>query len=649
MRKLILIIAVLFSMCCGPLVHGGNLQIPSFFSDHIVLQRDMPVKVWGHSQPGSQVAVTLLNTRVEQTTITLDDGSWEIELPAQKAGGPYELCIKSGEESHVISDVLFGEVWLCSGQSNMEFKVKEAQNAEREIACANYPMIRSLNVPHVLSNQPQSEVNTQWQVCSPATVGNFTAVGYFYARELYKTLNVPVGIINASWGSTGIRTWMSRSSFDTLPGSMKEDYDSLALNDFDQFERRNAEYKKLYAEDLANDRGLAEEWYNPETDFSAWKEINVPCAWVSTELGHTLGNVWYCRTFQLPAMYEGCSATLSLGKVDDGDETWVNGVKVGESQGPDKRRIYQIDAHLLKPGENTIVVKVNNSSYTGGFIGLHEDYYLDIATSGKLRIPLSGKWKFRKSAASIDYGYVEILPNVAPSLLYNAMIRPFVKYGIKGVIWYQGEHDTRRARDYRTMFPVLIRDWRGAWGYDFPFLWVSLANMDEEDEIPRKSPWAELREAQTKTLSEPHTGQAVIYDIGDAHNIHPVNKQEVGRRLALIARNKVYGERDLVCEGPVCDSWRKRGDCIEVSFRVSKSGLCVKNNKYGYVTGFSIAGEDKQFHWAKARIEGNKVIVYSEKVKNPVAVRYAWANNPGANLCNRDGLMAVPFRSDSWE
>lgn len=625
----------------------AEIRLSGVFGDNMVIQRDTPVKIWGWGDKGESVAVHF-NGQHRKTKV-MKNGRWEVELEKMPFGGPYEMTVAGRKNTIRIGNILIGDIWFCSGQSNMEFQVKEAYNAAGEIESADYAMIRSLNVPRTISALPQENVKAQWEVCSPSVVGNFTAVGYFYARELYKRLRIPIGIIHSSWGATGVRTWTSRSAFDALPQYMKADYNQLALTDYNRFQELNTEKRNQFEIALKNDKGMAERWYIPSTDITSWSEMRVPCAWVSTELGRSVGNVWYCYKIQLSERAADKPAILSLGIIDDGDMVWVNGVKVGEGYGADKRRIYDIPEKLLVNGENTITVRVNNSSYTGGFIAEPEDYYLEIKAKGKLRYPLAGKWKYRKSAASVDFGYVEIGPNIAPSLLYNAMVHPFIKFKIRGAIWYQGEHDTGRAYAYRTMFPNLIRDWRHQWGYEFPFFWVSLANMNPEDAVPKDSPWAELREAQTMTLSLPQTGQAVIYDIGDAYNIHPVNKQEVGRRLALVAMNKVYGEETLVCGGPTYKSFEKRGDKIIVSFNGTESGLYTKNNKYGYVTGFSIAGEDKKFEWAKAYIQGDKVVVFSDKVKNPVAVRYAWANNPGANLCNKEGLLVVPFRTDSWK
>lgn len=626
---------------------SAEIRISGVFNDHMVIQRDAPVKVWGWGDKGESITVTL--NRQSRKTKVNNSGYWELQLKEMAYGGPYEMTVAGWSNKIRIKNILIGDIWICSGQSNMEFQVKTSDNAPKEIETANYPMIRSLNVSRTVSALPQEDISDKWEICSPSTVGNFTAIGYFYARELHKRLNIPIGIIHSSWGATGVRTWTSRTAFNTLPPIMGSDYNQLALNDYNQFQKNNTENKKRFQEAFTNDIGMSEKWYDSCTDMSSWKEINLPRAWMGTELGVSLGHVWYCKKIDLSEKVIGASGTLSLGIIDDTDIVWINGVKVGEGYGSDTRRIYDIPKGVLKSGENTITIRVTNSSHTGGFISEPENYYLKTRGNYPFHFPLSERWRYQKSTVSMDYDYMEIGPNIAPSLLYNSMIHPFVKFRIKGAIWYQGEHDTVRAYAYRTMFPNLIKDWREQWGYEFPFYWVSLTNVNSEDVEPKDSRWAELREAQTMTLALPQTGQAVIYDIGEAYNVHPTNKQEVGRRLALVAMNKTYDEKSVVCDGPVYKSFQREGNKIVVSFENKGGKLCTRNNKYEYVTGFSIAGADQKFQWAKASIQDNKVIVFSDKVKEPVAVRYAWANNPGANLYNEVGLPATPFRTDSWE
>jgi len=624
-----------------------NVKFAGIFGDNMVLQRDAPVKIWGKADKGEQV---ILKFSGQQKKAKADkNGYWEVTLDEMKFGGPFELSAQGKSNTVTLKNILIGDVWICSGQSNMEFRVKSAFNAQKDIENADYPQIRSVNVPRTIEGKTLEDIDVKWEVCSPATVGNFTAVGYFYARELYKKLNIPIAIVNASWGATGVRTWTSRDAFDKLPDNTKADYDQLALNDFEKFTSINEQNKIKYLEAEKNDVGLKEKWYDPKTDISSLKELNVPGAWVSTELGRTLGNVWYFKQIELPEKVAGEPAKISLGIIDDGDVVWVNGVKVGEGYGYNVRRIYDIPKDVLRKGENRIAIKVNNSSSTGGFIAEPTDYYLQTEGQYQFRYSLSGKWKIRKSAASIDYGFAEIQPNIAPSLLYNTMINPFIKFRIKGAIWYQGEHDTVRGYMYRMLFPAMINDWRDKWGYEFPFYWVQLANMNAEDVVPRNSGWAELREAQTMTLSLPQTGQAVIYDIGNPLDVHPTNKQDVGARLALVAFNKTYSYKDIIYGGPTFKSYKVEGDKVIVSFDNVGSGLCTRNNKYEYLTGFMIAGKDQKFEWTKAYIQDDKVIVFSNKVKNPVAVRYAWSDNPVANLYNKEGLLAVPFRTDSWK
>jgi len=638
-------VLILGFVCLQPVF--PNVKLAGIFGDNMVLQRDEPVRIWGQADTGEKVAVRFNGQQKKATTGK--NGYWEVTLSAMKFGGPFELTVEGKNSTVRLKNVLIGDVWICSGQSNMEFQVKNAFNAQKDIENADYPLIRSVNVPRTIEGKPLEDIQVTWEVCSPATVGNFTAVGYFYARELYKKLNIPIAIINASWGATGVRTWTSRDAFDRLPDNTKADYDQLALTDFEKFTSINDQNKIKFLEAEKNDIGLKEKWYDPSTDISSLKEMNVPGAWVSTELGRTLGNVWYFKKIELPEKVAGDAGKISLGIIDDGDVVFINGIKVGEGKGYNVRRIYDIPENVLREGENLIAVMVNHASFPGGFIARREDYYLETKGKYKFNYPIAGKWKMKKSAASIDYGYAEIQPNIAPSLLYNTMINPFIKFRIKGAVWYQGEHDTVRGYMYRTLFPALINDWREKWGYMFPFYWVQLPNMNAEDAVPRNSGWAELREAQTMALSLPETGQAVTYDLGNPNDVHPANKQDVGARLAFVALNKTYGKSDIPYKGPTFRSYEVNGDKVIIFFDNTGSGLCTKNNKYEYLTGFMISGENQKFEWAKAYIHENKVIVFSDKIKNPVAVRYAWSDNPVANLYNKEGLLAVPFRTDSWK
>jgi len=625
----------------------ADVKLPGYFSDNMVIQRDAPVKIWGWADKNENVSIRFngksLNTKAG------NNGTWEVTLPAMAFGGPYTMTVKGKNNSIELSNILIGDVWYCGGQSNMEWNVKNSMNAAKEIEMADYPQIRSLRAPNIISPVPLENFDAKWEICSPETAGNFTAVGYFFARKLYQELNVPIGIINVSWGGTGVETWTSKDSYDKMPQNAKIKYDiDLSENtDFDAFFKVQAEKRNAFFNALKNDIGLTERWFEPSTGYSLWNDIETPKAWGSTkELNGLLGNMWYNFAVNLPEENAGKPATISLGKIDDDDILWINGVQIGSTQGYNIRRIYDVPAGILKAGTNNITIMVSSPAGEGGLLSAPDEYYLQINGGNNTNYSLTGVWKYKISTSNREYEFVETGPNMAPSLLYNGMTNPLINYRIKGAIWYQGEHNTNQSYAYRVLFPNLINNWRSKWGYQFPFYWVQLANFMAKDEFPAESGWAELREAQTMTLSLPETGEAVIIDIGEAEDIHPRNKQDVGLRLALIALNKDYGKNNIF-SGPTFKSYEINGDKVTITFENTGSGLCTPD-KYGYITGFAVAGQNKVFEWAQAYIYGNKVVVSSNKVKNPVAVRYLWGNNPDANLYNKEGLPARPFRTDSW-
>ena len=546
-----------------------------------------------------------------------------------------------------MNDILIGEVWLCSGQSNMEMAVHgwgSVYNYEQEIKDANYPQIRAFNVVKDISMKPKDNLGGTWQVCSPQTVSEFSAVAYFFARKLNKELNIPVGIINSSWGGTDIETWTSSDAFNSLPKKFRERYKDFKVDNFDEFAKTNEENKAQYLNALNNDPGISEKWYEPSFNTSAWNKMQLPQMWENV-IGNVDGIIWFKYNISLPKESEGKAATIDLSVIDDNDIVWINGIKIGETEGYAVKRSYKIPENVLKSGNNTIVVKITDNGGGGGIYGKAEQMYLQV--QGK-QYPLAGEWQYKESVTNRMYQFIDISPNMYYSLLYNGMINPITGLAIKGAIWYQGENNASQAYNYRTLFPTMINNWRTKWGHEFPFYWVQLASYTAKDDKPVNSEWAELREAQTMTLSLSQTGEAVITDIGDADDIHPRNKQDVGLRLALIALNKDYGKKDIVYSGPTFKAMNIEGNKAIISYNNTGKGLCVKN-KYGYVEGFAIAGADQKFEWAKAYIDGDKVVVYSEKIANPVAVRYSWANNPDVNLFNQEGLPAAPFRSDNWK
>jgi sialate O-acetylesterase len=472
-------------------ISEAQLKLPSFFSDHMVFQRGQRIKVWGTAEPGTTIIVSL-NGKTAKAKAD-GKGGWQVSLPAMKEGGPYEMEVRAGGERIVLKDIYIGEVWIASGQSNMQWSVSGSMNADAEIREANYPLIRLLQVPVKSSPQPQWDVECRWQVCSPQSVRDFSAVAYFFARELYKKLDVPIGIIHSSQGGTPAEAWISYKTLSSNP--------------------------KL--------KPLLEPWEKYDQDVERWRE-----------------------------------------EVEKAK-------KEGKPEPPH---------------------------------------------------PKAPQWEFWR-----------------PAGLYNAMIAPFTPFPIRGAIWYQGESNVGRAEEYSILFPAMIEDWRKAWGIGkFPFLFVQLANFMQRKPEPSESAWAELREAQTSALRLPNTGMAVAIDIGEANDIHPKNKQDVGKRLALAALAIAYGQK-IEYSGPMFERMEVEGNKARIFFKHTGSGLVCKGEK---LLGFAIAGEDKKFVWAEAKIEGDTVVVWSDKVEKPVAVRYAWADNPECNLYNREGLPAVPFRTD---
>lgn len=633
-----LLIAALLVPACLP----AKVKLPAIFGDNMVLQQNKTIEVWGWADKGETVEVSFRNQSYKVKTN--QSGNWAVSLPPCSSGGPYTLNVK-GKFNHIsLQNIAVGEVWLCSGQSNMEWIVKNVQNASVEISRANYPQIRAFNVVKAIGTEPKNDFGGNWQVCSPATVSDFSAVAYFFALNLYKELNIPIGIINSSWGGTDIETWISESAFNKLSDSFGKRYEGKKIDNIDQFLKDNSERKVAYQNAMQNDPGTAENWNLPQADISSWKTMPVPQLWEGI-LGDIDGIVWYSREVELPAEAAGKTAVIQLGPIDDNEITWINGKQIGHTEGYTANRQYSIPENILVAGTNRIAVKITDFSGGGGFYGRPDDMYIEV--NGQ-RYPLSGNWHYKEAVTNKQYNFVEPSPNMQPALLFNAMINPITRFPIAGAIWYQGENNAGQAYNYQTLFPALINDWRNQWHSAFPFYWVQLANYLPKDNRPTESAWAELRQAQSQTLSLPNTGQAVITDIGDANDIHPRNKQDVGRRLALIALNKTYGKAGIVYSGPTFQSMEINGNKAIITFDHLGSGL-MTTNKYGYVEGFTIAGKDKIFVWAKAYIEGDKIVVYSDQVEAPVAVRFAWANNPDVNLYNREGLPASPFRTDDWK
>lgn len=659
MKKLLtimkkLFICILWLYCCSLYVNieaEAKVSLPVIFGDNMVLQQNADVPLWGKAAPGKTVQVKTSWDKKSYKTVAGEDGKWKVVVKTQSYGGPYEITISDGK-SLTLQNIMLGEVWLCSGQSNMEMPLAgwgRIKNYEQEIANANYPNIRLFQVSRATAYTPLDDCQaTGWNPCSPAVIPEFSATAYFFARNLYEKYHIPVGLIHTSWGGTFAEAWTSTEALKSMPSF------EYAATQIENKAPEIAELRKNYAAEkkawdekfAASDIGMHKgKWFNPSLDDSAWKQMHVPGLWEEQGLPGFDGLIWFRKHIDVPASWKGKELLLSLGGIDDDDITYFNGVEIGRGKYGTSRN-YKVPAKLVKEKDNVIAVRVLDSGGNGGFYGDKQDLKLTLSDGNS--IALAGDWKYN---ISIDMKNFDPIPQdyndpYHPGVLFNAMVHPLIPYTIRGAIWYQGEANTWRAYQYRDLLPVMIQDWRRRWNNDFPFYIVQLAAYTDIKENPEESDWAELREAQLKTLNLENTGMAVTIDIGDAKDIHPKNKQEVGRRLALIAMADVYGEK-IEYSGPLYDSYRIEGDTIRIRFTHVESGL--KTSDGGELKGFAIAGPDHKFYWAEARIDGQDVLVYSPQVKMPVAVRYAWANNPVCNLYNGAGLPASPFRTDDWD
>jgi sialate O-acetylesterase len=649
LKSIVLIALFIFS---SQLVQS-KILLPSVFSDNMVLQQKTNAAIWGKATAGKAVKITVSWNKINYGTITDASGNWKIKVATPGYGGPYTITISDGELL-VLNNVLIGDVWICSGQSNMEMPLAgwgKILNNEKEIAEAKFPNIRLLQADHITSNSPINDAkvaNGGWQECSPKYIAEFSSTAYFFAHEVYEKTKIPIGLIHTSWGGTIAEAWTSAESLKKMTdfSAAVDKIQKSAKNPSTiSYEEKVQNWVKTITEKDSGYQAGQAKWASAET--TNWKNMTLPTLWEDAALKNFDGIVWFTKKITLPENWKTNGVKLNLGTIDDNDITFVNGVKVGETVGYNVGRSYVIPANLLKDGENTITVRVFDSGGGGGVYGEAKD--LNLTNNKTEKISLAGDWKYK---VGLDFKNVEAKPYEEdgpnrPTVLYNAMIHPYLQFSIKGAIWYQGESNADRAYQYRELFPVMIKDWRQKWGQgDFPFYFVQLANFMQVDNAPVESAWAELREAQQKTLGLPNTGMATIIDIGDAKDIHPKNKQEVGRRLALIALAKTYGQK-INYSGPVYQSSKVEGKQIRLTLGNTENGL--KSADGAALSGFAIAGVDKKFYWAKATIQGNQIVVSSDQVANPVAVRYAWGNNPVANMTSNDGLPASPFRTDTWQ
>lgn len=636
MRKQLLLLFMTFSICTY-----ANVRLPKIFADDMVLQRNKLIPIWGWADANEKIEIKF-NNQIKRTKAD-KNGKWTLRLDSENAGGPYELSVK-GKNKIIIKNVLVGEVWICSGQSNMEFRVSQAENAEQEIKNANFPSIRQFTVSRDLNSLPKDDVKAgKWEVCNRSTVGNFTAVGFFFAKKIWEELKIPIGLIHTSWGATNSETWTSREGFESSD-EFKEMIAGMPNVNLDSISKVSIKPVIKRVETLQGSKinpAIVGKYKELAFDDSNWPQLNVPEVWESQSLGEFDGVVWLRKTILLSANEAGKAGLIELSKIDDKDISYVNGVEVGRNNNWDVKRKYSIPEGILREGTNVISIRVDDNGGGGGIYSESDEFKITI---GDKIIPLKGNWKYQVESVKSDIG-----TNSYPSLLYNAMINPLIPYAFEGVLWYQGESNTSRAQQYKKAFPLLIADWRKKWNQgDFPFYFVQLSSFNASNGNSNNgSIWAELREAQSQTLQLPNTGMCITTDIGNPIDIHPSNKQDVGKRLAAIALKNVYNQ-NRICKGPTYKSMEIQGEKIIVSFDNLGSGLSTPD-KYGYVKGFEIAGSDKVFYFAKAQIVDDKVMIFSEKVANPVAIHFGWADDASDNnLYNKEGFPADSFRTDNW-
>ena len=639
------IVLLLSLLVCGSLT--AAVKLPSIVGNGMVLQRDVELKIWGWADPGEPVTVSFRGN--QYTTTTDDEGRWQVAMGPLSIGDPASMVISGNDNSVTLEDIRVGDVWVCSGQSNMTHQFNRWQERyAKEIAASENSEIRQFRVPTkpVLSGPLEDIPGLEWKLANPQNLLDFTVIGYFHAKKLYDRYHVPQGIIMTCVGGTRIEAWTSEEGFSEFP----EQLETIELNkDAAYVERVNAEAKaaREAAIPVPADKGLTGDlkWYDPAYTPLNWKRINIPGYWEDQGIRDLNGAVWYRREIEIPESMIGKEVKVKLGRIVNADELYVNGEKVGNTTYEYPQRCYTIPAGLLKPGKNLFVIRVVNFYGKGGFVP-DKPYCLE---AGGQKIDLKGYWEYKvgevyRPAGSFPQG---INAQDQPASLYNGMIAPYINYAVRGILWYQGESNAGNPGPYYQLLPNLIQDWRNKWGLgDIVFLIAQLPNFMEVNYLPEESNWAIMREAELVTAQNtPNTGIGVNIELGEWNDIHPGNKKPVGERLALQAMKLSYGDNDIVASGPVFRSQEIKDGKIVLSFDSVGSGLVSSNGEA--LAHFAIADNDKKFVWGEAVIEGDEVVVSSEEVPNPKYVRYAWADNPDfANLANKEGLPATPFRTD---
>lgn len=618
---------------------SAKVVLPKFFSNHMVLQRDAPITIYGWAAAGKTVKITFNNKDVE--TKANASGEWSIDFQEQKAGGPFKMTITE-DNTITFKDIYIGDVWFCSGQSNMAWKLEDALNGKEELSKASFKKIKLLQVPRTMAGIPQKDIEKgQWETCSTESAKGFSAVAYFFGRALYRDYNVPIGLINSSWGGTNIEAWMSEDIMGKHESAKKVIAEMRNINFSKVIQNYNKDFKNW--EDNADklDLGIQVRWFDNSFDRSLWKTINLPTVWSVAKITPSDGIVWVSRTFELSGKdLAQKELILSIGRVDNEDVTYVNGKIVGGSKIKDLDRFYTIPENLFTIGKNTITIRVKNNGDIGGFRSANEALYLKTALQ---RISLAGEWKYEIGTKNIEEVPLRQHPTKYLTSLYNGMVAPFIGIKIKGVIWYQAEANSKNATQYADLFKEMITDWRKKWKVDYPFIFAQLPNYANQN-----NRWVTLRESQAKALELKNTGMAVLIDAGIDDNIHPIHKQVVGKRMATIAGNLAYGKKDRTASAPIFENYKTEGNTIVVTF---KNGVFAAETPKSGIAGFAISGKDKKFYPANSSLQSDMktLKLSSDKVSDPKEIRYLWEDAPGKiMLYNKDGLVTPPFRTDDF-
>lgn len=644
LRYLSILVTSLFCLC--PFARA-DVSLPKILSDNAILQRDSHVTIWGWADTGEQVSVWVDGKELAQTQSK--DGNWAVKFKSLPAGGPHRLEVR-GNNSVTLNNVYFGDVWVASGQSNMQTPMSRVEpRFPEDVTSANYPLLREFTVPREFKfdGEAQDYSGGDWQATTPESVRNHSAVGYYFGRTLEQSEQVPIGIIGANFGGSAAECWLNLEALEAYPDIHKKAA-SYGNAEFLQSlkEADNKDIDGWHTDINSTDKGINEKtpWFAPSYNHKNWKTINVPGLWADQGIAPMSGVVWFRRTVELtPAQAKIAKekpSRLRLGTITDSDITYVNGTQVGTTGYKYPPRRYHVEPGLLKAGKNTLTIRVRVDENAGDFVP-ETPYYLEVDDH---KIDLTGPWYYKIGTVTQPQPPRRFTPWNEPLGCYNAMMAPLFNMAIKGVIWYQGESNTGRAKQYEKMFPQLIQLWRDEWDQgDVPFFYVQLPNFKPAAPQPSESDWAELRFAQFKTLKKSaNTAMAVTIDVGEWNELHPHNKKAVGERLALAAQALVYNH-DIEYSGPLFKKAKRKKGTVQLSFTHIGSGLITKGEEKT-LEGFALAGADGQFVWAKAKIVDNKVIVWHPDISKPKKVRYAWADNPDkANLYNKEGLPASPF------